>query len=59
VVVSSVQGFFGQPGRTSYAASKAAMIGYFDGLRAELAKSGVGVTVVAPGALSRLRAASA
>eukprot|EP00966_Prymnesium_polylepis_P130171 3010383-Prymnesium_polylepis.1 len=43
-VVSSVQGFFGQPGRTSYAASKAAMIGYFDGLRAEVAQRGVGVT---------------
>ena len=28
MVVSSVQGFFGQPGRSSYAASKAAIIGY-------------------------------
>ena len=43
VVVSSVQGFFGQPGRTSYAASKAAVVGYFDSLRAEVAPSGVKV----------------
>ncbi|KAL1523757.1 hypothetical protein AB1Y20_018683 [Prymnesium parvum] len=58
-VVSSVQGFFGQPGRTSYAASKAAMIGYFDGLRAEVASSGVRVTVVSPGYIATDHAASA
>ena len=33
VAVSSVQGFFGQPYRSSYAASKAALVGYFDSVR--------------------------
>lgn len=59
VVVSSVQGFFGQPGRSSYAASKAAMISYFDALRAEVAPRGVGVTVVAPGYIATDHSASA
>jgi len=58
VVVSSVQGFFGQPGRSSYAASKAAMVAYFDALRAEVARNGVGVTVVAPGYIATDHAAS-
>ena len=51
VVVSSVQGFFGIPGRAGYAASKHALHGYFDSLRAELAAEAtrVSVTVVAPG----------
>ena len=53
------QGFFGQPERSSYAASKAAMIGYFDALRAEVAKEGIGVTVVAPGYIATDHAASA
>ena len=59
VVVSSVQGFFGQPGRSSYAASKAAMNGYFDAVRAEVAERGVGVTVVLPGYIATDHAASA
>jgi len=59
VVISSVQGFFGQPGRSSYAASKAAMNGYFDALRAEVAASGVRVTVVAPGYIATDHSASA
>ena len=59
VVVSSVQGFFGQPGRSSYAASKAAMIGYFDAVRAEVASQGVGVTVVAPGYIATDHSATA
>jgi len=58
-VVSSVQGFFGQPYRSSYAASKAAMFGYFDSLRAEVAACGVGVTVVAPGYIATDHAANA
>ena len=45
VVVSSVQGYFGLPQRAAYAASKHALHGYFDALRAELAVSGVSVTV--------------
>ena len=59
VVVSSVQGFFGQPGRSSYAASKAATLGYFDALRAEVAPRGVGVSIVAPGYIATDHAASA
>ena len=52
-VVSSVQGFFGLPSRAPYAASKHALHGYFDALRADLAAeadvAAVSVTVVAPG----------
>ena len=58
-VVSSVQGFFGQPYRSSYAASKAAVHGYFDSLRAEVAADGVRVTVVCPGYIATDHAASA
>ena len=36
------------PTRTGYAASKHAVIGFFDSLRIELRGSGVGVTVVCP-----------
>ena len=49
VVVSSVAGYVGTPLRSSYAASKHAVRGYFDSLRAELHSTGVGVTVVCPG----------
>ena len=52
VVVSSVQGYFGLPQRAAYAASKHALHGYFDSLRAELmaeTAARVSVTVVAPG----------
>lgn len=35
--------------RSSYSASKHALHGYFDALRAELAADGVGVTTVCPG----------
>jgi dehydrogenase/reductase SDR family protein 7B len=59
VAVSSVQGFFGQPGRASYAAAKAATISYFDALRAEVASRGVGVTVVCPGYIATEHSASA
>lgn len=45
-VVSSVQGRFGQPFRSSYAASKSAVIGYFDAVRAEVAARGVLVTLI-------------
>merc|ERR1712113_1378529 len=37
VPISSVQGFFGLPGRTAYAASKHASHGFYDSLRSELA----------------------
>lgn len=49
VVVSSVMGYVGTPNRSSYAAAKHALHGYFDSLRAELSRSGVGVTLACPG----------
>lgn len=48
VAVASVAGLIGVPERTGYAASKHAMVGFFDSLRIELAGSGVAVTIVAP-----------
>ena len=47
--ISSVQGLMGIPNRTSYAASKFAVQGYCEALRAELATSGVTVHTVSPG----------
>lgn len=49
VQISSVQGFFGLPGRTAYSAAKHATVGFYDSLRAELTDTGVTVTVVCPG----------
>ena len=49
VIVSSVQGKFGLPFRSSYAASKHALHGWFDSLRAEVADAGITVTCVCPG----------
>lgn len=49
VQISSVQGFFGLPGRTAYSATKHAAVGFYDSLRAEVAESGICVTMVAPG----------
>jgi short-subunit dehydrogenase len=48
VAIASVAGLTGVPERSLYAASKHAMVGYFDSLRIELAGSGVDVTIVAP-----------
>jgi short-subunit dehydrogenase len=48
VAVASLTGLTGVPTRTGYAASKHAMVGFFDSLRIELLGSGVDVTVVAP-----------
>lgn len=48
IVISSVAGFSPLLGRTGYAASKHALHGFFDSLRAELRESGVGVTIVCP-----------
>ncbi|MCA9473019.1 MAG: SDR family oxidoreductase [Nitrospirales bacterium] len=48
VAISSVAGLTGVPTRTGYAASKHAMIGFFESLRIELAETGVTVTIVAP-----------
>ncbi|UOQ72835.1 SDR family oxidoreductase [Hymenobacter cellulosilyticus] len=49
VVVSSLVGKFGSPYRSAYAASKHALHGFFDSLRAEIWQSGVGVTIICPG----------
>jgi dehydrogenase/reductase SDR family protein 7B len=49
VVVSSVMGYLGTPGRSSYAAAKHALHGYFDSLRAEVWRQGIKVTLACPG----------
>ncbi|HEY8508225.1 MAG TPA: SDR family oxidoreductase, partial [Steroidobacteraceae bacterium] len=48
VAVASLAGLTGVPERTGYAASKHAMVGFFESLRIELAGTGVDVTIVAP-----------
>jgi len=48
VAVASVAGLTGVPERTGYAASKHALVGFFESLRIELRGSGVDVTIVAP-----------
>ena len=48
-VISSIVGTFSTPHRTAYAASKHALHGYFDGLRAEVHDQGVRVTLICPG----------
>ncbi len=49
VVVSSLAGKMGLPLRSGYAASKHALHGFFDTLRAEVGTRGISVTVVCPG----------
>ena len=49
VVISSIVGKFGFPLRSGYAASKHALGGYFESLRAELYKENIDVTIVFPG----------
>lgn len=49
VVISSVVGKIGTPLRSSYAASKHALHGFFDSLRVEIANQNVGVLLVCPG----------
>jgi short-subunit dehydrogenase len=49
VVVSSVTGYVGTPERSAYAASKHALHGFFESLRAEGHPHGVKVTMVCPG----------
>ncbi|HMY85287.1 MAG TPA: SDR family NAD(P)-dependent oxidoreductase [Saprospiraceae bacterium] len=48
-VITSLVGIIGSPKRTSYSASKHALHGYFDSLRAELYKEQIGVTLICPG----------
>ena len=47
--ISSLQGLLGIPNRSSYAASKFAVQGYTESIRAELYSSGVTVHTVSPG----------
>ena len=49
VVISSVQGKFGIPNRSPYAASKHALHGFFECLRYEADKHNVKVLIVCPG----------
>lgn len=49
VVVSSVMGYLGTPGRSTYAAAKHALHGYFDSLRAEVWREDLAVTLACPG----------
>ena len=49
VVISSVMGKVGTPLRSAYGASKHALHGFFDCLRAEVAKEGLVVTMICPG----------
>lgn len=56
VAVSSLAGLVGVPGRTAYSASKFAMGGFMEALRAEEAPHGIGVTVAYPGVVdTRIR----
>jgi short-subunit dehydrogenase len=49
VAVSSLSGLLGIPGRSAYAATKFAMTGFFEALRAEMKGAGVSVTIAYPG----------
>lgn len=48
-VMSSIAGKIAPPGHATYAASKHALHGYFEGLRAELHETNVGITIICPG----------
>lgn len=52
VAVSSLAGLVGVPGRTAYSATKFAMTGFFEALRAELRGAGVSVTTAFPGVVA-------
>lgn len=49
VVIGSLSAKYGIPRLSAYAASKHALIGFFDSLRAEVARHGIRVTTVIPG----------
>ncbi|MFI7606503.1 SDR family NAD(P)-dependent oxidoreductase [Micromonospora sp. NPDC049366] len=59
VNVSSLFGLMAPPGQTAYAASKFAVRGFTEALRAELAEDGIGVTSVHPGGIKTRIAANA
>ncbi len=52
VLIGSVVGMYGSPGQTSYAASKAALVGLARSLTRELGGRGITANVVAPGYIS-------
>jgi short-subunit dehydrogenase len=52
VAVSSLAGLIGVPGRTAYSATKFAMTGFFEALRAEVKSAGVSVTTAYPGVVA-------
>jgi dehydrogenase/reductase SDR family protein 7B len=49
VAISSLVGKFGTPLRSSYAASKHALHGFFDSMRAELVNDNINITIICPG----------
>jgi short-subunit dehydrogenase len=49
IVVSSLSGKYGAPRGSAYAASKHALHGFFESLRAEVHASGIRITMVVPG----------
>jgi len=49
VVISSLMGKFASPLRSSYAASKHGLHGFFDALRAETYRDNIKVTLICPG----------
>jgi dehydrogenase/reductase SDR family member 7B len=49
VTITSLMGKFGAPMRSSYAASKHALHGFFDSLRAEIGDTPIQVTMICPG----------
>jgi len=48
-VISSIAGKLSTPGRSSYAASKHALHGFYDALRAEVTDQGIGIHMICPG----------
>ncbi len=52
VAVSSLAGLVGVPGRTAYSATKFAMTGFLEALRAEMKSAGVSVTTAYPGVVA-------
>jgi dehydrogenase/reductase SDR family protein 7B len=49
VIISSLVGKFGTANRSSYAASKHALHGYFDSLRSEVYDKGIDISIICPG----------
>ena len=49
VVITSVTGKIGTPLRSSYAASKHALHGFFDSLRSEVYDDNIDITIICPG----------